>query len=239
MCRMIAAVGAFDLGLLKSTLSLMALNSNPAYEHEHRSRGDSLHHDCGWGAAFATPEGVVTRRSTRPCFEDPEFDALTCKDAKLAVLHARRNRDRSTIAVNNTHPFWAVWRGVEHAFCHNGEVRDRAQLSYDPRLVPRGTTDSELLFFHILTRMDNSAPLRSLEEALSGIRDFTALNCLLVSGDALLVYARMSAGNEYPRYYTLWRGRGDDVQIVSSEIVNGLDVCWEEVPGGTAIRIAV
>ena len=237
MCRMIAAVGSVELEPLKEALRAMALNRNPVYEHEHRSRGDALMHDCGWGAAFVTPDGLSVIRSTRPCFDDPDFDSLSTPNATVAVLHARRNRDRGTIALENTHPFTATLAKAEYAFFHNGELRDRGQLTYGAQFVPRGTCDSEELFYHLLTRFDDRRPLESIESALSGIRDFTSLNCLLVAGDALLGYAGMSEATEYVRYYTLWRASGSGVSVVSSEIVGGLDVEWAALPVGHAFRV--
>jgi len=236
MCRMIAAVGEHDLEALKEALLLMALNRNPAYEHEHRHRGDAIQHDCGWGAAFVTPDGLVVRRSTRPCFDDPEFDALACDGAALAVLHARRNRDRSTIAIDNTHPFTATWRGVDYAFFHNGDVRDRGQLRYDASLTPSGSSDSEELFFHVLTTLDAVRPAQSLRTALACITDFTALNCFLVSPGGLTVYARMSEDSACPRYYSLWRSSGG-AEVLSSEVVSGVDGDWTSVPDGAALRV--
>ena len=237
MCRMIAAEGSVELEPLKQALRSMALNRNPEYEHEHRSRGDALVHDCGWGAAFVTPDGLSVVRSTRPCFDDPNFDSLSNPDATVVVLHARRNRDRSTIALENTHPFTATLGNAEYAFFHNGEVRDRGQLSYEGRFVPRGTCDSEELFYHLLTRFDDEHPRESIESALSGITDFTSLNCLLVAGDELLGYAGMAETTEYVRYYTLWRAAGSGVRVVSSEIVGGLDVEWAALPTERAFRL--
>ncbi|MBD3347601.1 MAG: hypothetical protein GF400_00195 [Candidatus Eisenbacteria bacterium] len=237
MCRMIGAVGRFDLETLKSGLRDMALNRNPAYEHEHRRRGEGLRHDCGWGAAFVTGDGLLVHRSTTACFDDASFDALACEDVRVAVLHARRNRDRGTIALENTHPFVATWRDLEHAFFHNGEVKDREQLTYERRFKPRGTADSEELFFHVLSRFDPDTPLSSLKTALSGITDFTCLNSLLVSGDRLFAYAGMAGGTPYPRYYTLWRSRTGDADVVSSEPIALEGADWKPVEDGRVLRL--
>jgi predicted glutamine amidotransferase len=234
---MIAASGRFSAASLIAALRSMAGNANPAYDHELRGEGDDLLHDCGWGAAYAEGDGLARRRSTTPCFADPALDSLRDVESRLMILHARRTKYRETIAETNTHPFLARVGNDEWAFCHNGEVRNVSQLSHDPGLAPEGTIDSELLFLHVVTRIDPSDVPGSLAAALAPIHDFTSLNCLLLSARSLTAYARMDPSTPRPRYYTIWRGRASGLDVVSSEIVEGLDVRWERVPDGTAVRL--
>ncbi|MFH1502414.1 MAG: class II glutamine amidotransferase [Candidatus Eisenbacteria bacterium] len=234
---MIAAVGRFDTGVLVDAVRAMALNANAAYGHEYRVRGDSLRHDCGWGAALLGDGGFSVHRSTAPCFEDAGLNAIAGSRTDLAILHARRTPERETIALRNTHPFAAAWRGTDYVFCHNGAVNDRSQLTWDPSLTGRASIDSEELFFHVLTRLDEDAEAESVVESLAAVEDFTALNCFLASSSSLLTHTRMSPDIECPRYYTMWRGRGDGFEVVSSEIVDGFDVEWSAVPQGSAFRI--
>lgn len=235
---MIAASGRFSAASLIAALRSMAGNANPAYDHELRGEGDDLLHDCGWGAAYAEGDGLARRRSTAPCFRDPALDSLGNVESRLMILHARRTKDASTIAEANTHPFVARVGDDEWAFCHNGEVRDVSQLSPDPGLTPEGTIDSELLFLHVITRIDPRDAPGSLAVALAPIDDFTSLNCLLLSARSLTAYARMDPSTPRPRYYTLWRGRGPGLDVVSSEIVEGLGVRWDRVPDGQAVGLA-
>jgi predicted glutamine amidotransferase len=234
---MIAAVGRFSVEPLVAALRVMALNANPAYDHELRSEGQGLLHDCGWGVAYAQAGALVRRRSTAPCFEDDALDSLVAVRSDLMVLHARRTKDRGTIAEENTQPFLARAHGREWAFCHNGEVTDLSQLTHEAELVPEGSIDSELLFFHVLSRIDPEGEVSSLPAILGGIRDFTSLNCLLALPGRLAAYAMRDPGSSRPKYYTLWRGRGTGVGVVSSEIVEGLDVEWEAIPDGRAIAL--
>ncbi len=237
MCRMIAAAGRFSPEPVIAALRAMALYANPAHDHELRSEGGRLLHDCGWGVAYADADGLVRRRSTAPCFEDTALDFLADVRSNLMILHARRTKDRSTIAEVNTHPFLVRLRDQEWAFCHNGEVKDLSQLTYDGGLAPEGSIDSELLFLHVLTRIDSGDETSSLGEILGGIGGFTSLNCFLLSPGRLTAYARMDPETPRPRYYTLWRGRGPGLDVVSSEIVEGLDVEWDAIPDGRAISL--
>jgi predicted glutamine amidotransferase len=237
MCRILAALGRFDAERLARALRVMAENANPAYDHELRKLGEGLKHDCGWGALYRDGAKLVTWRRTAPCFTDRAFDAVADIESDLLVLHARRTKDRSTIAEKNTHPFPATYRGEAWGFCHNGDLKDLSQLTYDPEFVPKATIDSERLLFHILTHLDRSNPRDSLEKMLGELRGFTCLNSVLVGPGVVLAYARKDPQGTLPRYYTLWRGRGRDLDIVSSEVVDGLDVAWEAVPDGAAIAL--
>jgi predicted glutamine amidotransferase len=109
VCRMIAAVGRFEVGPLVEALKTMASNANPTYDHELRSEGDALIHDCGWGVAFREDDTLARRRSATSCLDDADFGALSAVRTDLAVLHVRRTPDRSTIDVLNSHPFFVKW----------------------------------------------------------------------------------------------------------------------------------
>ena len=123
------------------------------------------------------PRDLLRKREAKEAgLDDPALDALGGVRSDLMILHARRTKDRSTIAEVNTHPYLARAAGEEWAFCHNGEVRDPSQLSHDGTIVPEGTIDSELLFLHILTRIDAEDTARSVEAIIGEIDDFTSLN---------------------------------------------------------------
>ncbi len=239
MCRMIAAVGRVEMPDVLEALRAMAENANGAYDHELRHLGAGLRHDGGWGAAYLDGSGLSRRRSTTPCFEDDAFGALADVETRLVIIHARRTKEPDTIAITNTHPFTAGFRGVDYAFCHNGEVSERSQFSWAPSLATEGSIDSEEFFLHAITRLDPSDRVASLESALAGMRDFTSLNCLLASRESLVAYSRVDPSSARPRYYTLWHGVGRGVEIVSSEIVDGLGVEWLPIPDGTAIEISL
>jgi predicted glutamine amidotransferase len=238
MCRMIAAVGRASGEPLVAALRTMALNENPAHDHELRSEGENLLHDCGWGAAYVRDGRLVRHRSAAACFDDPAFESVAGVRSSLMLLHTRRTKHRDTIAETNSQPFLTRFRDEAWAFCHNGEIRDLSQLSHDGALAPEGTVDSELLFLHLLTRIDPEDPAPSIAGILGDIKDFTSLNCLLLRPRSLVAFARRDPASTLPGYYTLWRGRGPGLDVVSSEIVDGIDVEWEAVPDGSALFLA-
>ena len=234
MCRMIAAVGRFEMGPLVDAIKVMASNTNPDYDHELRGKGAEFIHDCGWGVAFREGERLVRRRSAASCLDDPEFDSLSGVETDLVILHARRTPNRDTINVLNSHPFMRKWRGEEWAFCHNGAVSDLTQLRSDDSLEPSRGIDSELLFHHVLTVLDTSRVAESLGEILREIRDFTCLNCFLATSESITVHARMSPDTTRPLYYTPWVTTGSDLTVVSSEVVSQVSPEWERIPDGAA-----
>jgi predicted glutamine amidotransferase len=237
MCRMIAAVGDFEMEPLVDGLLLMASNSNPAYEHEFSSEGDGFVHDCGWGVVFRDGDGFARRRSAGYCVDDPVFRQLCTVCSDLVVLHARRALNRDTISELNSHPFVHQSKGRTWAFCHNGTVNDVSQL--DPYASPENgdPSDSERLFHHVLARLDPMRPSDSLVELLGGIHDFTSLNCFLADTSDVYAYARVSPDSTRRRYYTLWRGAGEGFMLVSSEPLSIEGVEWSPVPDGTAFAL--
>ena len=239
MCRMIAAVGRFEMAPLVDAIKVMASNMNPGYDHELRAKGGALIHDCGWGVAFREGSGLIMRRSAVSCLDDAEFDSLSGVETDLVILHARRTPDRGTINILNSHPFIQKWRGEEWAFWHNGAVGDLTHLRSDDSLEPVGGIDSERLFHHVLTLLDTSRVAESLSEILREIRDFTCLNCFLATKEDIIVHTRMSPDTSRPRYYTPWIARGDDVTVVSSEVVSPVALEWERVTDGSAFVLSL
>ena len=238
MCRMIAAVGRFEMAPIVDAVRVMASNMNPAYEHELRAEGEALVHDCGWGIAFREGGRLVRSRSAASCLDDPEFDSLSGIETDLVILHARRTPDRGTINILNSHPFIREWRGEEWAFCHNGAVSDLTQLRSDGSLEPEGGIDSELLFHHVLTLLDTSRVVESIAEILRDLHDFTCLNCFLATSEHITVHARMSPDTSRPLYYTPWIAHGSDVAVVSSEVVSQIALEWERIVDGSAFVLS-
>jgi len=232
---MIAAVGRFEMRPLVDALRAMAANANPDYDHELRSEGSELTHDCGWGVVFREGDRLVRRRSAASCLSDPGFDELSGIRTDLAILDVRRTPDRSTIDVLNSHPFLQKWRGEEWAFCHNGAVADLTQFTSDSTLTLTGSVDSEVMFHHVLTLLDTGSPAQSLAEILGRVTGFTCLNSFLATSGRIVAHARMSPDTPRPRYYTMWHGRGDGFSLVSSETFGSAVDRWSAVPGGTSL----
>lgn len=114
-------------------------------------------HADGWGIAFYEDDLPARERRANAAFEDMHFSSTAeSVYSKVVVAHVRL----ATIGepdVNNAHPFvFGRW-----TFAHNGTVTGLNTL--EPELIAeidsvflahrRGQTDSELLFFWLLTRI--------------------------------------------------------------------------------------
>jgi len=117
-------------------------------------------HTDGWGIAVYNQEQPEVERRATAAFEDVCFNTFAARlYAKTVVAHVRK----STIggpSLANTHPFvYECW-----SMCHNGTVSGFHQLqeSLIHETAPHfrshrlGTTDSEQLFYWLLSRMQES-----------------------------------------------------------------------------------
>ncbi len=222
MCRMIAAVGSVNASALRLALLQMASNANPAHTHEKRSRGADYLHEDGWGAAWLEDGELKTRRSPLSCLGDPKLAEVDALRTRMIFLHARRASPRGTARLANTHPFFLEIDGRPYAFCHNGVVYDKSSLTPKPGLRPRGGTDSELLFHHVLNFLDVNDMEGSILKSYGVITDYSALHSFLATRDRIVAIAWRHPEKGINGYHALWEGRGRDLHVVSSEPVDGM-----------------
>jgi glutamine amidotransferase len=132
---------------------------NALLAQSRRDRRGKAHPD-GWGVAVYEEDHPEVERRAKAAYEDLHFNATAARlYAKTIVAHVRK----ATIggpSLANTHPFvHGPW-----CFTHNGTVRGfqslREQLLHEtmPRLHGErmGTTDSELVFLWLLSRMEEA-----------------------------------------------------------------------------------
>jgi predicted glutamine amidotransferase len=250
MCRMIAAVGRFDAAAVRRALVRMAANDNPAHDHERRSLGQSFRHTDGWGAAWIQEGQLRTLRRTNSVLADDWVEQLDALQSGLLLLHARRATKSGTTLIENTHPFPATFLGRDWAFCHNGSVDDLEGLQTAPGMSPAGTTDSERLFHHFLAELAArsrgghvSLDTETIETALTATaavpHNFTAVHCLVASGDRALAVTRRHPERGEPEYHALWLGEGPGLRTVSSEPVDGLECDWTRLPEPGIVTLEV
>ena len=178
-----------------------------------QSAGDSegLVHSHGWGVADY-PDGVpFVEKQTWAAFHGEHFAKKAARVyAHTVVAHVRRATvgDQS---IENTHPF----QHGRWIFAHNGtvpnflKVRDRMVPQIDPlfRNDIKGTTDSEHIFFYLLSLHQKHPELPLMDILSRGIRQIidwsrevdpdrkVGLNVVLSDGDHLV-------GSRFGR--TLW-----------------------------------
>ncbi len=255
MCRLLGIVSseptAFRILLRESPRSLAVLSEE---------------HPDGWGIAVhndSHPDGFRIQKQARCAKLDEMFHehALEARGTTL-VAHIRKKTVGPT-SIDNTHPF----RRGRWVFAHNGTVKDTAYLrahTSEARLAEvRGDTDSELLFAHVLTALDNASAhdsdgrdradqtLARITAVLRSRADLGTFNFLLSDGD--VTYAHRFGRSLFilerrphePNSIRRLQLEGPDSEppkssrrhavFVASEKIT--DEAWHELPEGTLMRI--
>jgi predicted glutamine amidotransferase len=124
-----------------------------------QSGGDrrGLCHDNGWGVGWYEEGWPVRERAAGPAQQDPRYRAVAEAVCASTALGHVRQASVGGVSEKNTHPFvHGPW-----LFAHNGTLQgfadDTARLR---RLIPadllrcvQGDTDSEHLFYYVLSRL--------------------------------------------------------------------------------------
>jgi glutamine amidotransferase len=214
MCRMLVAVG--DVGMSPLVDALVAMAS-----------GKALKHGDGWGAAWRAGRGWKLVRSVKPCYEDEKIVGLGTVKSDLAVMHARK-ASRGAVSLENTHPF----KQGSWIFCHNGEVKDEMEL--DAKFKPKGDTDSERLFYYILSSLEEGKEVASIRNALDGLKDYNGADFILSNMKKVYVVIKFT---EDPSYFSMHLGEKNGSVVVSSEVLPGLGMRWTSLPDGSIVEI--
>jgi predicted glutamine amidotransferase len=212
------------LGLLRPTPALATqaladffpLCTNGMVREDAKEKG----HLNGWGiAGYENGRPVSFARQPVPASSDKNSWEKAVERASgagsPALLAHFRKASVGDQNVENTHPF----QQDEWIFCHNGTLKDHAKLALK-HLKPRGQTDSERLFLHLLESIDGvSAAERkpALQKTLGDIQKNFAYNSLtFLMSDGAALYAYRSYTEE-ERYYTLFTAESGGARLVCSE----------------------
>ena len=252
MCRMIVASGNVDASKIIESAVLMAKDENSIHESNEKKGPGSCRHSDGWGAAYLDKNGeFVIQRSTRAIFEDSEASKL-CEIGKiktnLLIVHVRK-KSGSKISLENTHPF-----AVKHprlgncVFCHNGSIKGK--IIFNPEFKPKGETDSEKLFYSILSNIKENDENKNKENraennenAETGMEmvfrrtihkyKTKGTNVILATKEKTQVAIRK---NGLPRYCQMNIGQRKDLLIISSEKLKTFpDLFWKAAEPGDVI----
>ena len=210
MCRMLFALGDFDVNALIDDAITMALDKNE--KHENNADSEYRHPD-GWGVCYLQGERLVVKKSATAIFDDAQVDELRNIRTNLLVIHARL-ASKGGVNLQNVHPFSTELNGQQFLFFHNGTVYD--DLAFSPRFQTKGSTDSEKLFYYLLSQNGQSVSKEYLRAKLEKLHNFTAANFILVSPKKVYVANWYSAT---PRYYTMKMLQDHRTTIISSEIL--------------------
>jgi glutamine amidotransferase len=138
----------------------------------------SAEHPDGWGVAYYVDGAPHVTKSALTAVNDAIFHRLSGIVASETVLAHVRRATVGEKNVLNCHPFqYGKW-----VFAHNGELsqfplkREACLKEVAPRLrrYILGETDSELMFYVLLTRMIGYGPLAArlgIDELMEAVRD--------------------------------------------------------------------
>ncbi len=135
-------------------------------------------HPDGWGVAYYVDGAPHVTRSPAHALGDALFHRVSGVVSSETVLAHVRKATQGAHTVLNCHPFqYGRW-----VFAHNGDVpgfsehhRDALLREVSPRLrrFVLGETDSEVIFFMLLTRLEATGPLgekKSASEVMDAVR---------------------------------------------------------------------
>jgi glutamine amidotransferase len=129
---------------------------------ENALQAQSRGHPHGWGIAYylAGEREPGQVKSLEAAFTDERFQRVSEFLTSHAVLAHVRKATVGDLSLENTHPFFDMgW-----TFCHNGtifgfrDIEDEVRGRIHPRFLSRirGTTDSEHLFYLVLTALERA-----------------------------------------------------------------------------------
>lgn len=140
-------------------------------------------HSDGWGVAYYVADSPHLIKSTTPAVEDRLFHKVSGILSSETVVAHLRKATQGELCITNAHPF----QHGRWVFAHNGNIegfaRFRADLTAQVSPVLRryilGDTDSEVIFFLILSHLSRRTDLHrkgcELEDLVAALRETLAL----------------------------------------------------------------
>ncbi|MCS7232412.1 MAG: class II glutamine amidotransferase [Elusimicrobiota bacterium] len=162
-------------------------------------------HLDGWGVAgfLSNDEAVIFHKSKNSVIKETKkyietIEKLKKSNSKISIIHLRK-ASVGEIRLENTQPFiYNDW-----IFAHNGTILEKEKLKLN-KFIPKGNTDSEILFYYILENIGNNIKfLPILIDILKYIKinvAHTSLSFILANSEYLVAY------REYSR---IWSEDGD------------------------------
>lgn len=130
----------------------------------------------GWGVAYFEGSDALVLRESTPAASSPMVQYLDSNAPRsdLIISHVRR-ATAGERRLANTQPFARTLGGRRHVFAHNGFVPTPEAAASSAWLMPRGDTDSERLFCHLLGDLESlwaNGGIPRLEERYAVILSF-------------------------------------------------------------------
>lgn len=243
----------------------------PSFDLRCLHRGASKLPD-GWGLGYypgGEPSASVLKEPS-PASGSIRSELVKAWDhleSSVFVLHIRR-ATWGAISDANTQPFVRTFAGRDYLFGHSGSLKDRLSLPSEasPAFEPVGSTDTELVLCHLLSKLANEKR-RSLSEIdpdtlltfFDELAEHGGMTSVLTDGRTLVVYAdkkrdgALHLAHVVPPYERVVIGdsdlgvdlfrRGTKTRkgvLVSSEPLDpepGVKLAWEAIEPGRLLVI--
>jgi len=208
MCRMLYAQGQVDLSLLFQAITRMAQDQTMLHEHNHATGLGTFQHGDGWGLAYqknTSPKNNnwVIEKSIHPIYQDTLSSAqLHTISTNRLLLHVRKTSGTS-ICLENTHPFYYNHPILgELLFCHNGTIKNKIDFD-QTQFTQIGTTDTEQLFYAILTAAQTLPLPKAIIHTLTKLTNLDATNIILLTKNT--TYIALTS-HSLPKYFSMALG---------------------------------
>jgi len=182
-------------------------------------------HKDSWGLAYSAGNQMKVAKKAVTAADDSEFiETLMNSQSDGGLLHFRWASPGLGVNETNAHPF--IYEDI--SLIHNGAIMPYESLA--PLVAPRflelrkGTTDSELYFLFLLTKIDELGFIPGVNAAIEIIRrefTYSSINSMIMSKDYLVVLSEHDPINKPDWadeiYYELrYRIDSDGVAVASS-----------------------
>jgi predicted glutamine amidotransferase len=200
----------------------------------------SIKHFDGWGMAWATENAVAVAKAPDPARTSAEFGRLAAEHlSDTGFVHLRQATPGLAVLPENTHPF----TDGRIAFGHNGRVVPAASLDslipVEMRGLLGGDTDSERYFLAVRSklRLGTAGALGATAAEISRSHEFTSLNAMLVTPEALYAVCRfdpVAEEKEEPEYFRLRYRISDSAVVIAS---TGWGSGWNTLGNGELLTV--
>ena len=232
---MLIAAGNVDTNQILDSMINMAKDLTSTHELNEEKGNGSWTHEDGWGIAYLDQNNEwKIERSTKAIFRDPTVNNFRNLKTKLAIVHVRKKMG-SEVSIHNTHPFQITKENPgSYVFCHNGFIDE--EVNFDKsKFTLSGETDSEKLFYSILTNMKKDKIVKAIRKNFKRYKKLTGTNIILSTKKKSVIAIRK---NNFPKYYQMHLGQKSGQMVISSEELPTLtDFMWEPLDQGDVIRV--
>lgn len=228
MCRLLAFTS-----LERKSFSSVVGDTFPAF------LALSAEHKDGWGIAY---DGEILKDL------DPAKDSELLSQSSSqrlstgALLHLRQASKGISVNIDNNHPFTFE----STTFMHNGTIRpitiaeQLISAKYQPLVT--GTTDSERVFYAMLSQIDELGLIEGVRNTINllrGLAVYTAMNIMVQTPDYLIAVCEFNPENQsewssLDHYELRFTTRGNDILVGSTGWSNS---DWQHLKNHTMLVV--